>query len=189
MNETTEELIEEELMEQKEPMEQEKLMEQKEPMEQTESNKNNSVSCIMMQIVKTTKQKALEFKENKLKQKEAFLKNQQKTEDELMKNLTLKYYQQIIDNMIKASELGSSKMIMHFDYAKFYANYPGLGNPCQVAIRWSAFLTLPQNEEKIKKYLNNFSHLNGLRFYVKPKAQISKMVIHYNWNDLIEESN
>ncbi len=153
----------------------------------TETNEDKTVSSFMMQIAKKSKQRALELKEDKEEQKKAFLQNKKMTEDALMESLTKQYYHKIIDSLDKASVLGYSKMIMHFDYSKFYANYPGLGNPCQVAIRWSAFLTLPQNEERIKKYIDNFTHLNGLRFYVKPKAQVSKMVIHYNWTELTEE--
>lgn len=154
--------------------------------ENLENNKNtdNITSSFMIKIAEKSKLKSIQLKKDKEQKHKQFLLERQEREDNIMENLTNLYYHKIIENLEQASEIGSFKMVMNFDYSKFYANFPTLGTPIQVAIRWSNYLTLKQNEEKIRTYINDFNSLQGLKFYVKANPKISKMIIYYHWNNI-----
>ena len=144
------------------------------------SKSEKEMSTFMDDIVKKTQLKRNEINNEICKKQIDFLKRKNQRNEELMINLTKEYYNTIKEGLIFFANKGKSEMVLQFDYSKFCANYPELGNPKEVALRWLEYLTSPNNEKKIKIYCI-FSHLNGLKYSVKTKYKFSKVVVHFSW--------
>jgi hypothetical protein len=70
-------------------------------------------------------------------------------EDELMKNLTIKYHTHLKFALLNAAILhGRREKYINFDYNDFKANFPELGKPKDVCRRWLNHMT-----DELSEYL------------------------------------
>ena len=116
---------------------------------------------------------------NEIKQQEALnqIAKQQK-EDEIMQNITNVYYPLLINCIKHRAEKGHTDAFMNFrcddnNFELLKANYPGLGFPYDVLVRWLKYISTPNN-----KYLKDNQDLYGFEFDVFKNYQYT---VHISW--------
>ena len=113
---------------------------------------NISITIGIMSFVTTlaalSQERAAVVGQEKDEKRERFERAKEQRLDEMMTKLTEKYHPLITDALNQAAYKGHRQKHMNFDREDFKANFPTLGTPAEMAIRW---LTMMVTEDS--KYL------------------------------------
>jgi hypothetical protein len=114
-----------------------------------------------------------------LEKKQAFLEKQRARYNELITKLTSKHAKNLRDNFIKAAKGGKSHMLMYFDREEFKANFPGLGNPYEFALKWLNEMSNPNSTFLITDDLGKKICFEGIRHSIRCNGSFTVL---FNWS-------
>ncbi len=136
--------------------------------------------------------RAKKIQDYKMRQFKEFEDKKCKREDEIMRFLTNKHHNYIKNVLWDAALIyGKREKYMNFDYNDFKANFPGLGKPYEVCIRWLTEMT-KENSVYVPYKLNLDQqiiysditknpikdHFAGLKFDVWNNKNFT---VHFTW--------
>ena len=130
-------------------------------------------------LIETSAERSKIVEEEQSEKQKRFEESKAKRVDEIMTRLTEKYHPLLKKGLNQAAHAGRREKYMNFERDDFKANFPTLGTPGEMAVRW-----LQEMVKEDSKYLpfregtEDREHFKGLEFDVwKNKA----FTIHLKW--------
>ena len=130
-------------------------------------------------LIETSAERSKIVEEEQSEKQKRFEESKAKRVDEIMTRLTEKYHPLLKKGLTQAAHAGRREKYMNFERDDFKANFPTLGTPGEMAVRW-----LQEMVKEDSKYLpfregtEDRDHFKGLEFDVWNNAAFT---IHLKW--------
>lgn len=130
-------------------------------------------------LIETSAERSKIVEEEQSEKQKRFEESKAKRVDEIMTRLTEKYHPLLKKGLTQAAHAGRREKYMNFERDDFKANFPTLGTPGEMAVRW-----LQEMVKEDSKYLpfrdgtEDREHFKGLEFDVWNNAAFT---IHLKW--------
>ena len=130
-------------------------------------------------LIETSAERSKIFEEEQSEKQKRFEESKAKRLDEIMTRLTEKYHPLLKKGLNQAAHAGRREKYMNFVRDDFKANFPTLGTPGEMALRW-----LQEMIKEDSKYLpfregtEDREHFKGLEFNVWNNGAFT---IHLKW--------
>ena len=134
---------------------------------------------IINSLIETSAERSKNVDEDKVERQKRFDESKAKRLDEVMTRLTEKYHPLLKKGLNQAAQKGSREKYMNFERDDFKANFPTLGKPGEMAVRWLQEMTTEDsNYLPVKEGTEEREHFKGLKFDVWNNG---KFTIHFTW--------
>lgn len=130
-------------------------------------------------LIETSAERSKIVEEEQSEKQKRFEESKAKRLDEIMTRLTEKYHPLLKKGLNQAAHAGRREKYMNFERDDFKANFPTLGTPGEMAMRW-----LQEMVKEDSKYLpfregtEDREHFKGLEFDVWNNKAFT---IHLKW--------
>ena len=130
-------------------------------------------------LIETSAERSKIVEEEQSEKQKRFEESKAKRVDEIMTRLTEKYHPLLKKGLTQAAHAGRREKYMNFERDDFKANFPTLGTPGEMAVRW-----LQEMVKEDSKYLpfregtEDREHFKGLEFDVWNNKVFT---IHLKW--------
>ena len=130
-------------------------------------------------LIETSAERSKIVEEEQSEKQKRFEESKAKRVDEIMTRLTEKYHPLLKKGLNQAAHAGRREKYMNFERDDFKANFPTLGTPGEMAVRW-----LQEMVKEDSKYLpfregtEDREHFKGLEFDVWNNKAFT---IHLKW--------
>lgn len=130
-------------------------------------------------LIDTSAERSKIVEEEQSEKQKHFEESKSKRLDEIMTRLTEKYHPLLKKGLSQAAHAGRREKYMNFERDDFKANFPTLGTPVEMAVRW-----IQEMVKEDSKYLpfregtEDREHFKGLEFDVWNNKAFT---IHLKW--------